>query len=98
MKRTSITTLPKMACRVGGAESKSPAWRVQAIDGWEAQAELNWEKESRLYSDLRSAVAQLQFKVTPGGRPRCPFQQVVGGFNPLAGIMSLPSSASISAV
>ena len=29
------------------AESKSPAWKVQAIDGMrEAQAALNWENES----------------------------------------------------
>ena len=35
------------------AESKSPAWKVQAIGGVEkAQAELNWEKESQLLTAI----------------------------------------------
>ena len=35
------------------AESKSPAWKVQAIRGMEkAQAALNWEKESRLLTAI----------------------------------------------
>jgi glycosyltransferase involved in cell wall biosynthesis len=35
------------------AESKSPAWKVQAISGMEkAQAALNWEKESRLLTAI----------------------------------------------
>ena len=41
------------------AESKSPAWKVQAIGGIrEAQASLNWENESRrlmaIYDRLRA--------------------------------------------
>ena len=35
------------------AESKSPAWKVQAISGMqEAQAALNWEKESQLLTAI----------------------------------------------
>ena len=35
------------------AESKSPAWKVQAISGMQkAQAALNWEKESQLLTAI----------------------------------------------
>ena len=35
------------------AESKSPAWKVQAIDGMrKAQAALNWENESHVLTAI----------------------------------------------